>query len=82
MADGDDPPPQVISFRPRRKPRSEETIADAKWEIMARRDKRLGAVESEARIPRRIRWWIAAAFLVVAFVLLRDRLAEWLPWLG
>ena len=53
------------------------------WEIMARREARLKRIgSSPSRIPTRIRWWIAAAFLVVAFVLLRDRLAEWLPWLG
>jgi hypothetical protein len=83
MADGDDPPPEVIPFRPRPRQMSEESRSDAQWEIMARRDARLGRVdERPSRIPTRIRWWIAAAFIVAAVFLLRERFAEWMPWLG
>ena len=83
MADGDDPPPEAIPFRPRPRQRSEESLADARWEIMARRDARLGRVEeAPPRIPTRIRWWIAAIFIVAAVVVFRDRIAEWLPWFG
>ena len=83
MADGDEPPPEVIPFRPRPKQLSEEQRSDAQWEIMARRDARLGRVEDTSpRIPNRLRWWIAAAFIVIAIVLLRERIAEWIPWLG
>jgi hypothetical protein len=83
MADGDEPPPEVIPFQPRPKPkqRSEEDLADTRWEIMARRDARLGRVEeTPSRIPTRVRWWIAAAFIVALVIVLRDRIAEWLPW--
>jgi len=83
LANGDEPPPGVIPFRPRPKPKSEEARADAQWELMARREARLGrsALESPPRIPSRVRWWIAAFFIVALVVMFRDRLAEWLPWL-
>ena len=80
MADGDEPPPDVIPFRLRPKPKSEEARADVQWELMTRREARLGrlAPKSQPRIPNRVRWWIAAVFIVVLVVFFRDRL----PWLG
>ena len=85
MAEGeDDVPPTVVPLHPRRVPKSEEGRADAQWELMARREARMGAgaFEPRARISTRIRWWVAALFVVALIILLRDRIAEWLPWLG
>jgi hypothetical protein len=47
---------------------------------MARREARLGrsALEPTPRIPNRVRWWIAAFFIVALVILFRERL----PWLG
>jgi hypothetical protein len=75
MASGDDsptsPPP----------PRDAEDRADAQWEILARREARIAehAAGAAPRIPRRIRWWIAAFFIIALVVVFRDRIAEWLP---
>lgn len=85
MADGDDdPPPNVIPLDSRRRPLTGEARDDARWELLARREARLARVSPRpaGRIPTRIRWWIAAAFVVAAVILLRERLAEWLPGLG
>jgi hypothetical protein len=80
LADRDEPQPDVTPFRPRPKPKSEEARADAQWELMARREARIGrlAPKSSSRIPNRVRWWIAAFLIVALVVLFRERL----PWLG
>lgn len=80
MASGDDPPPPM----PPPRPADPESRADAQWEILARREARLQRLASPAaaRIPGRIRWWVAAAFIVALIVVFRDRIAEWLPGLG
>ena len=76
MASGDDPPTPTPP--PLRDP---EDRADAQWEILARREARLAehAAGSAPRIPRRIRWWVAAFFIIALVVVFRDRIAEWLP---
>lgn len=81
MADGDDPPPEVVPFRPKPRERSAEERSDVQWEILARREQRLGKLSrrSEARIPGRVRWWIAAAFIIGLVIVFRDRIAELLP---
>jgi hypothetical protein len=58
-----------------------EQRADAQWEILARREARLEqlAPKSASRIPGRIRWWIAAFFIIALVIVFRDRIAAWLP---
>ena len=84
MADGDEPPPDVIPFRLRPKPTSEEARADPRWDLLARREARLDqmAPKSTSRIPNRVRWWIAALLIIALAIVFRERLAQWLPWLG
>jgi len=84
VADGEEPPPDVIPFRLRPKPRSEEARADARWELLARREARLDrmAPKSSSLIPNRVRWWIAAFFIIALAIVFRERLSQLLPWLG
>lgn len=85
MEDGEEKPAaQVVPLYPAGVPKSDESRADTQWELLARREARMGiSIEStRSRIPVRIRWWIAAAFVVVAIVLLREKIAEWVPWLA
>jgi hypothetical protein len=85
MEDGEDKPvAQVVPLHPAGSPRSDEARADTQWELLARREVRMGrnAEVAHSRIPVRVRWWIAAAFVVVAVVLLREKIAEWMPWLA
>jgi hypothetical protein len=85
MADGeDDPPPDVVPLHPRRSPRSDEARADTLWELMARREARIRQhlPQSSTRIPSRLRWWIAAIFIVAVVFVFRERIAQWLPFLG
>lgn len=73
MASGDDSPTPP--------PRDPEDRADAQWEILARREARLAqhAAASPSRIPGRVRWWIAAFFIIALVIVFRDRIAAWLP---
>jgi hypothetical protein len=82
MPDGDDLPPNVIPLPPR--PKSDEVRADAQWEILARREARMlkHSPQTSPLIGGRIRWWIAAAFIVAVIVVFRDRIAAWLPGSG
>lgn len=85
MEDGEDKPAaNVVPLHPRLAPKSEEARADTQWELLARREARMSGATSgtPSRIPTRLRWWIAALFLVVVVVLLREKIAEWLPWLA
>ena len=78
MASGDDPPTPPP---PPRAPLDPEERADAQWEILARREARLAEHTGGApsRIPGRIRWWVAAFFIIALIVVFRNRIAEWLP---
>ena len=77
MASGDDPPTPPSP----RAPLDPEERADAQWEILARREARIAehAGGAPSRIPGRIRWWVAAFFIIALIVVFRDRIAEWLP---
>ena len=77
MASGDDPPTPPSP----RAPLDPEERADAQWEILARREARIAehAGGAPSRISGRIRWWVAAFFIIALIVVFRDRIAEWLP---
>lgn len=79
MASGDDETP--VPLRP---PLDPEARADVQWEILARREARIAEAvpEPASRIPRRVRWWVAAFFIIAVVIVFRDRIAEWLPGLG
>jgi hypothetical protein len=82
--DEDKPAAEVVPLHPKGTPRSDEARSDTQWELLARREARMGTEigDARSRIPVRVRWWIAAAFVVVAVVLLREKIAEWMPWLA